>query len=42
MVDKAHHSDEEIADKNFIEEPSQLDKYQAAAQIADGKLNPDS
>lgn len=37
MVD-AHHSDEEGKDLNFIDEPSQLDKYKAAAQIADGAM----
>ena len=37
MVD-AHHSDEEAKDLNFIDEPAQLDKYKAAAQIADGKF----
>lgn len=36
MVDKQEF-DDEMQDKNFIDEPSQLDKYQAAAQIADGR-----
>ena len=42
MVDKLHPDDEKPEDRddlNFIDEPSQLDKYQAAALIADGKYS---
>merc|ERR1712032_1547628 len=38
MVDKAQDIEDEGMEKNFIEEPSQLDKYQAAAQIADAAM----
>ena len=39
MVDKTDaHSEEEFQDKNFIEDPAQLDMYKAAGVIADGKF----
>lgn len=37
MVEPAQASDEEVQDKSFLEEPVILDKFKAAAQIADGK-----
>jgi hypothetical protein len=36
MVEQAHASDEEIQDQSFLEVPAILDKYKAAALIADG------
>jgi hypothetical protein len=36
MVDTHNGSDDETQDKTFIEEPAILDKYKAAALIADG------
>ena len=36
MVD-SQQIEEEAKDLNFIEEPSQLDKYKAAAGVAEGK-----
>lgn len=38
MVDKTENYEDENMDKNFIEEPSQLDKFVAASQIADGAM----
>jgi hypothetical protein len=39
MVDKTDaHSEEEFQDKNFIEDPAQLDMYKAAGVISDGKF----
>jgi hypothetical protein len=37
MVEPAHASDDEVQDKSFLEEPVILDKFKAAALIADGK-----
>jgi len=37
MVEAGHASDEELKDQSFIELPAILDKYKAAALIADGK-----
>jgi len=37
MVEAAHASDEEVQDQSFLEVPAILDKFKAAAQIADGK-----
>jgi|LakMenE18May11ns_1017448.scaffolds.fasta_scaffold7290025_1 hypothetical protein len=38
MVEAGHASDEEVKDQSFIECPAILDKYKAAALIADGTL----
>jgi len=38
MVDKTENIEEEAQEKNFIEDPSQLDKFTAAAQIADSAM----
>lgn len=35
--DQAHLSDEENQDETFIEKPAILDKYKAAAAVANGK-----
>jgi hypothetical protein len=37
MVEAAQASDEEVQDQSFLEVPAILDKFKAAAQIADGK-----
>jgi len=37
MVEPAQASDEEVQDQSFLEVPAILDKFKAAAQIADGK-----
>lgn len=34
---EAHHSEEEFKDESFVEVPAILEKYKAAAAIADGK-----
>ena len=34
---EAQNNEDELQDKTFIEEPAILDKYKAAALIADGK-----
>ena len=39
MVEAGNHSDEEVKDQSFIELPAILDKYKAAALVADGKKN---
>lgn len=39
MVDKTDaHAEDEFQEKNFIEDPAQLDMYKAAGLIADGKF----
>lgn len=35
---EAQNNEDELQDKTFIEEPAILDKYKAAALIADGKF----
>ena len=37
---EAHHSEDEFKDESFVEVPAILEKYKAAAAIADGKLPP--
>lgn len=34
---EANHSDEEIKNETFVDSPAILEKYKAAAVIADGK-----
>lgn len=37
MVEQTQMNDEDFEDKSFLEVPAILDKYKAAALIADGK-----
>ena len=38
MVDAAHHSDEEIKDETLVDCPAILEKFKAAGEVTNGKL----